>query len=229
MFEIDLKKHYDQMWEQALAHYRLGQFALDPWLDRPGDDRRGITILWRPDASVKKEIQAFLAALRSVVPDQYFYPDPDIHLTLMSVISCYEGFELDQINVSDYVDVLSGCVKGISSFSLHFKGVTASGAGVMIQGFPENDQLDQLRDRLREGFRHSDLENSLDKRYRIRTAHSTVMRFRKKVEQAGLLIEVLESFRQHDFGAAQVRELELVFNDWYQRREKVKLLHVFSL
>jgi hypothetical protein len=153
MFEMDLKKQYNQMWEQAHADYRKGQFQMDPCLDRSDDVRFGITLLWRPDIEVKNRIQAF----------------------------------------------------------------------------PENDHLDQIRDRLREQFKYSNLENSLDKRYRISTAHSTVMRFRKKVEQADVLIEVLESFRQHDFGATQVRDLELVFNDWCQRSEKVKQLHIFSL
>lgn len=153
MFEMDLKKQYDQMWEQALPKYQKGQFQIDPWLGRSDDVRFGITLLWRPDIEVKNRIQAF----------------------------------------------------------------------------PENDHLDQIRDRIREQFRYSGLENSLDKRYRISTAHSTIMRFRKKVEQPDLLIGVLEAFRQHDFGTAPVRELELVFNDWYQQREKVKLLGVFSL
>jgi 2'-5' RNA ligase len=153
MFEMDLKKQYNQMWEQAHADYRKGQFQMDPCLDRSDDVRFGITLLWRPDIEVKNRIQAF----------------------------------------------------------------------------PENDHLDQIRERLREQFKYSNLENSLDKRYRISTAHMTVMRYRKNIDQPDSLVQMLESYRPHAFGTAHIQELELVFNDWYQRRGKVKQLHIFSL
>jgi len=43
------------------------------------------------------------------------------------------------------------------------------------------------------------------------------------------LFEQLETHRNDYFGFFSVDTLELVFNDWYQRKKKVKTLHRFKL
>jgi len=43
------------------------------------------------------------------------------------------------------------------------------------------------------------------------------------------LFEQLEPHRNDYFGSFSVDTLELVFNDWYQRKKKVKTLHRFKL
>lgn len=225
----NLKDHYDKMWENAFPFYQQGQFYFDPSLDSSDDDRLGITLLFRPNEAVKKKIEAFLNDIHTIAPHQYYYPASDIHMTVMSVISCYAGFSLDQVNIPGYSELIAQCLANITSFSIHFKGITASQAGIMIQGFPENEQLNRIRNNLRDAFKHSKLEHSLDQRYRITTAHLTILRFRQPIDQVALLIEKLLHYRAVDFGSCQVRTLELVFNDWYQRKEKVKSLKTFSL
>ena len=229
MSREDLQLHYDQMWEKAVINYGEGSFRYDSWLDRQDDDRLGITLLLRPDELVKKEIQSFLNELQVMLPDQYYYPSTDIHLTVMSIISCYSGFSLDQIRLPDYNALLSNCLSAVRPFSIQFKGITAADAGIMIQGFPESGVLNEIRDRLREAFKNTSLQHSMDKRYRITTAHMTVMRFRKIIDRPNSLIETLQSYRMHDFGTSRIGQLELVFNDWYQRKDKVERLHFFRL
>ena len=226
---MDLKLHYDEMWSKSMQAYEQGRFHLDSWLDRKDDDRFGITLLLRPGKSAKKNIQKFLTQLQSIEPHQYYYPASDIHLTSMSIISCYSGFQLDEISIDDYCSLLIECIENISPFSIHFKGVTASDSCIMIQGFPQNDQLDQLRGLIREKFRNSKLENSLDKRYTLKTAHLTIMRYRNPLQHPKDWIQQITAFRDFDFGLCPINQLELVFNDWYQRTEKVKKLHVFEL
>ncbi|HOF97931.1 MAG: hypothetical protein KBG33_01070 [Paludibacteraceae bacterium] len=43
------------------------------------------------------------------------------------------------------------------------------------------------------------------------------------------LFEQLEPHRNDYFGSFSVGTLELVFNDWYQRKKKVKTLHRFKV
>lgn len=59
-------------------------------------------------------------------------------------------------------------------------------------------------------------------------AHSTVARFRKPICNKDKLIEILEKYRDFDFGKFQVQRYYLVYNDWYQRAEFVKDLHEFQ-
>src|SRR5690606_2914063 len=98
------------------------------------------------------------------------------------VISCYEGFQLQQINPLDYIDLVRDCLRDIPCFDIQFMGITASPSCIMIKGFPLDGTLDMIRDRLREAFKNSPLEQSLDKRYALQTAHSTVIRFKVPVK-----------------------------------------------
>ncbi len=41
--------------------------------------------------------------------------------------------------------------------------------------------------------------------------------------------ERLENYRDVDFGSFKPKEIELVYNDWYQKRHIVETLHKISL
>jgi len=218
---------YDQLWQNALVHIQDKGFDHDPLIHSPTDGRFGITLLIRPSEEVNDAVQHFLSGVKAIEPGHYFYPNPDIHVTVMPIISCYEGFELSQINPNDYIDLLTGCLEGLPPFYIEFKGVTASTSCIMVKGFPLDDALEEIRNRLRLAFKDSPLEQSLDKRYPLQTAHATVIRFKEPVKKQEAILEELERFRDFAFGRFEVKNLELVFNDWYQREEKVRRL--FSL
>lgn len=220
---------YQRLWENSLAQINHQGFEYDPLIDSPIDKRFGITLLIRPTEEVNDKIQQFNSYIKAIEPDHYFYPSSDIHVTVMPIISCYEGFELRQINPEDYIDLLKGCLAGLPKFSIEFRGVTASPSCIMVKGFPLDGTLEKIRNRLRLAFRDSTLEQSLDKRYPLQTAHSTVIRFKQPVQNQVAILEQLGQLRDFSFGGFEVRELELVFNDWYQREEQVQKLFVFRL
>ncbi len=76
-------------------------------------------------------------------------------------------------------------------------------------------------------FKNSNVEQSLDKRYLIQTAHSTIIRFRKALSQKEKFLELLDNNINYDFGTFKVHKFELVCNDWYQREQYVKKIHEF--
>jgi 2'-5' RNA ligase len=135
----------------------------------------------------------------------------------MSIISCTEGLTLDKFSTSEYIEIIEKSLVDVNEIEIDYRGVTLSPSAVMIQGFPSDDTLNILRDKLRDNFKKSSLTQSIDSRYNITTAHSTVMRFQKKLENPTKLIEVIEKFRNHNFGKFTVEKIELVYNDWYQR------------
>ena len=73
------------------------------------------------------------------------------------------------------------------------------------------------------------MEENIDKRYSISTAHSTVVCFRKKIKNKEKLMETLEKNRDFNFGNFTVEKYNLVFNDWYQRKQFVQLLKQFKV
>lgn len=226
---MHLQPHYDQLFAQSSRHIREHNVTVDAWLDEPSDDRRGITLLLRPAQAIKDQIQIHLDRLKQIEPDQYYYPISDIHLTILSIISCYPGFALGDIEPMAYQEVIASCLRDIPVVKLHFRGVTLAPGAVMVQGFVEDNVLNQLRDRLRLAFAQSSLQQTLDKRYRLETAHSTVVRFRQALIQPEVFLRGVEDLRKIDFGTCEVDTLELVYNDWYQRAEVVQPLARFFL
>ncbi|RNI23576.1 2'-5' RNA ligase family protein [Rufibacter latericius] len=226
---MNLQDHYTQLWKSAEARFAAGDFALDPLIDSPNDTRRGLTLLARPSPAVKKEMQYLLQHLSLVEPEQYYYPASDIHLTVLSLISCYPDFTLESVQLPPYIDLLKKALEPISRFNIHYSGLTASPSCVLVQGFPRSNELEELRDRVRQAFRSSDLQESIDQRYTIQTAHSTIVRFRKPLSQPGLFLQKLRECRHRNFGTSPINTLELVYHDWYQRQETTHLLATFPL
>lgn len=215
---MNLTEHYNQLYKKSSEAILAGNYILDPQINKESDYRFGITVLIRPDDTVKANIQLFLEALKEVEPTQYYYPDSDIHITVMSLISCSEEFRLDQISPNDYIEVICKSLINLDSIKIKLKGVTASPSALMIQGFPTDESLHNLRNKLREDFKNSTLQQTIDSRYTISTAHSTVMRFQEELQHPEKFIRVVEKFRDFDFGEFTVENLELVYNDWYQRK-----------
>jgi 2'-5' RNA ligase len=225
----ELTSSYNKLYNDAIQKIRSDQYETDDLIDSPLDRRLGVTLVIRPDEHVKHRIVEFLAALRAIEPEQYYYPFSDMHITVMSIISCYEGFDLKQIAVQDYFDLIRKDLPSQKNIRISFKGITASPSCIMIQGFPQQSVLDELRNSVKTAFKTSSLQQSIDKRYSIQTAHVTVVRFTKPFTAKEEFIKVLEDFKDYDFGTATISEMELVHNDWYQRENFVKTLFRFKV
>ena len=226
---MNLAEHYRQMYEDSLRVIRSQGPQTDELIDSPEDTRRGITLLTRPPLEVKAAVRAMLERLRGLEPDQYYYPDEDIHLTVLSIITCRSGFTLEEIVPQDYIRLIQNTLRGLPPIRIRFRGITLSPGCVMIQGYPNDDTLNRFRDRLRDAFRNSPLRQTLDQRYTLRTAHSTIIRFRRPFRDTDAFLSALESCREQDFGSFRLDRMELVLNDWYQRRENTRELGFFQL
>tara|TARA_R110002051_G_scaffold145817_1_gene218765 strand:+ start:21285 stop:21965 length:681 start_codon:yes stop_codon:yes gene_type:complete len=224
-----LDQHYENLWAEALLKFHQKKIEKDPLIDSKFDKRRGITLLIRPNEFVKKAISKCIAELHKIDPNQYYYPLLDIHITVMSIISCYDGFDLNKITISEYNRLINLSLKDIEKTQIQFKGITASDSCIMLKGFPQNDTLEAIRNKLRASFANTDLENSMDKRYKIMTAHSTIVRFKSDIKKHEDFFEIIEKYRDFDFGTFEVANYELVFNDWYQKKENTKLLAEFKV
>ncbi|MFC0779111.1 2'-5' RNA ligase family protein [Flavobacterium sp. HJSW_4] len=226
---MNLTEHYDQLYKTSSEIISAGKYSIDSELKNESDSRFGITLLIRPNDEIKANVQAFINELKKAELEQYFYPDSDIHITVMSIISCSSDFTLNQISPNEYIEIICRSLVDVEKIKIHFKGVTASPSALMIQGFPSDETLNNLRNRLRENFKNSGLQQSIDSRYSISTAHSTIMRFQEKLHDPKKLIRIAEKFRDYDFGEFEVKNLELVYNDWYQRKNTTRVLGDFCL
>lgn len=227
--QSELQSFYDQMWEQAHAQFQSGHFNLDDTLDDPHDDRRGVSLIARPDAKLNQSIDDFMALAQALEPAQFYAPPLDRHITCMSIISCYSGFQLASIHPSDYQDLIQQALWEVPSFEVEVRGITASPSSILLQGFPQNHYLEQIRNNLRKYFKSSHLEQSIDQRYKIKTAHISLIRFRKPLKDSAAFINFLAQERHRYFGKFRINQLEFVYNDWFQRSEVVEKLATFDL
>lgn len=221
---MDLQEHYNSMYDNAVRRFKESACEPDAWIDAAGDSRMGLTLRLRPDRQVVNRIQHFLNAARELEPNQYFYGEENIHVTVLSIISCYPGFSVSDIVVADYVKAINESLVGIGPFNLTFRGITASPSCIMVQGFMEDDALEVLRQRLRVNIAKSGLEESMDKRYTLQTAHATVLRLKQKMENRDGLLQLLDKYRNNDWGCSSVSEVELVLNDWYHQPDRTSVL-----
>lgn len=225
----NIKEHYRELYKESISNISSGKYEIDNLIDSPFDKRFGITLIIRPSNEVKDNIQKFINELKKVEPNQYYYPNSDIHITVMSIISCYEGFNIENIEVGKYIELIKKCLPLNQNIEINFKGVTASNSCIMLQGFINNDQLNEIRNNLRVEFKKSKLEQTLDKRYSIQTAHSTIVRFKSPFIQKQKFLQIINKYTAHDFGTFEVKKIEFVYNDWYQRKEFVKKLYEFEI
>lgn len=220
---------YDKLYNDSIQKIKLNEYELDDLIDSPYDKRRGITLVIRPNEHVRHRILQFLNTLRAIEPEQYYYPYSDMHITVSSIIPCHDGFDLDQIAIENYIDLIQKYLPLKNNIEINFKGITASSSCIMIQGFPQQNILDELRNSLRIAFKNSSLKQSIDQRYALQTAHVTVVRFTKPFRKKEEFMKVLENFKDYDFGMTTIDEMELVFNDWYLSEKFVKTLFRFKL
>jgi 2'-5' RNA ligase len=225
---MNLADHYNNLYQNSIDEIRTEGCKIDSLIKSPTDNRFGISLLIRPPLLVKKRIEIFLNELKNIDNQQYYYPLSDIHITVMSIISCYDGFDLKNISIPNYIRIIEKSIQDVGKFRIKFKGITASTSTIMIQGF-YGEILNTLRNNLRVNFQKSNLEQTIDKRYSIKTGHSTVVRFQNKLEQKSNYLDVLEKYKDFDFGEFDVNRVKLVFNDWYQRKEHVKNLNYFDI
>lgn len=226
---MDLATHYTNLYIESCEKISNGNYVIDTQIDNLSDNRFGITLLIRPTEEIKNSIQLFLNELKEVDASQYYYPNSDIHITVISIISCYDGFNLNNISIQDYVTLINKCITGLNKSVINLQGITASPSAVMIQGFPSDTSINDLRDNLRTTFKQSTLEQSIDKRYSLFTTHLTVVRFRKPINNKDLFLKTLHKYRDYNFGKFEIKNIELVHNDWYQRVQFVKKLCDFNI
>ena len=226
---VDLRGHYDLLHQQALREIQVSGFAFDTAIDDPSDTRRGLTLLFRPSEEVLEKMHQFSVDVKSITANHYFYANADIHVTVMPIISCYEGFVLDKIIPEEYSNLIGSCLTGIDSFEVEFRGVFLSRSCIVVKGYPLDGTLATIRDRLRKAFSQVSLEQSLDARYVLRTAHSTLVRFKAPILAPQEVEDLVTAATDLSFGTCAVRTLSFVYNDWYQRADRVTVLREFSL
>lgn len=100
-------KTYDDMRCDFKSNLSANCYHIDTLINNNDDTRRGITALSYIDGEVANKISSFLSDIKQIEPQQYCYPQNEIHLTVLSIISCAAGFKLSDIELPAYITVFN--------------------------------------------------------------------------------------------------------------------------
>jgi 2'-5' RNA ligase len=210
-----LQVHYATMWDSAFGAVAQGDVDCDTRLATGRDLRRGLTLIARPGPALQARFEFLLDRLALCEPQQYRYPVTDMHVTILPLFTAIENPVSELAQLNNYIDSVRAALDGIEAFDIKFHGITVSRSAVLAQGFPCSLALETLRERLRTQLCDAGLDASLDQRYRLITAHSTLFRFVAPLHHPQHFAAQLGSLREEPLGCMRVNEVELVVNDWY--------------
>ncbi|WP_246225726.1 2'-5' RNA ligase family protein [Vibrio agarilyticus] len=205
---------------------------LDPYLNHlEQDTRRGISALAYLNQSASPlldELAKFQQCIRLIEPNQYFHPLDELHLTVLSIISCISDLTMDQLDLNPYREIFWEVMQKSRPITVQYRGISASSNCIVVQGFVKDDALEQLRDTLRHELRGAQLRCSFDTRYKLMTAHSSLIRFKSPLKDPSCLFATCQRYRSYEFGSLDLNQFDLVFNNWYQNRDCTHLLAHYS-
>lgn len=224
-----LQIHYDAMWERSFDAVASGDIDCDTHLAAGRDLRRGLTLIARPGPALQARFNAVADRLAGAEPHQYRYPATDMHMTVLSLLTVAEDAAAQLFRLADYRGAVHDALKGMAAVDIDFAGMTISRSAVLAKGYPRGPALELLRDRLRTALRDRGLHASLDQRYRLVTAHTTLFRFVAPLQNAERFASLLATMRDEPLGAMCVDAVELVVNDWYMSSNVVERVEIIPV
>lgn len=226
---MNLVEFYIEMYRKSVENISTGNYIMDEYLGGKTDKRFGLSLIVRPSKEVLEKIASFLNELKRSAPNQYYYPLSDIHVTIMSIISPQTGIDFEKLNMHDYNTLIKESLIFDKQIKINFKGVTASNSCIMLQGFVSDDSITQIRNNLRGIFKNSDLLHDIDKRYKIHTAHATVVRFQNEFIDLNGFLSTIERFKDVDFGSFELKYIEFTYSDWYHSVPNEEILFDYKI
>ncbi len=128
-----------------------------------------------------------------------------------------------------YRAAVHAALDGVDAFDIDFEGIAPSRGALPARGIPRSPALEDLRDRLRGELQARGLAGTLDRRYRLVTAHATLFRFISPLQRPARFASLLDALRDKPLGGTHVDGLELVINDWYMARTQLERVALLGL
>lgn len=202
---------YDEIWSHGRDALMNDRVAPDP-LPHEGGMRWGISAVFRPVewSSSFADCQHELTKLLG--PGHIVYGPESLHVTLQQFEGFRDDVTDDDLVVRIYAEALRGMAKHWMPVTVALQGLTASPAGVLVQGWPPAD-LQTSRADLHARVEASGLPMrgpEADRTRLRRTAHASLAIYGGPVDRADDLVAFIEDRRETDFGEQRFDRVWLV-------------------
>ncbi|WP_378956485.1 2'-5' RNA ligase family protein [Pelosinus sp. sgz500959] len=210
---------YNRIHFKGEGAIRNKQEVIDQFLNNMGEDKRfGLTLQINIQGATNDLYKDIIKQIKKIEPDLYFYPDSDLHITVLEVISGNSEFEKDDAQNNKMIELIENALSSIIKFDIEFKGLIVSDAAVLGKGYYRQG-LNQIRNKIRELSREENID--VEQRYQRTSAHFTGIRFKSPLKNRSQLLDIVQKYNVAEIGRFRVNELELVIHDWYNRRKEV--------
>jgi hypothetical protein len=222
-----IRNDYERLWKDAKEQLSEGRIDPDPMPD-DSSRRWGISAIIRPSKGIAAIIANVAAEIRQYVgPSQVIYDEPNLHTTVRSIEFHRTNVARDDEKVSGYTQILRKIARNFRPLRVYYAGLTANRRGVMAQGWPLGDDLQQFRERFQASLRTSGLLTGPEAEAIRKTAHLSLVVFTNPLIATPGLVEFVEQHRTTDYGISDTSQVELVR---YQRTEThVELVTLASI
>lgn len=222
-----LKKKYDDIWESSKQALLQNNVEVDSNLsDIENDKRKGLSAIITITGDCLDNFSKIKNEIRKIEPEQYYYPQTDIHVTILTLIHTSENFVFDEEKAETFKEILEKTTRNFPKFDIEFKGLTASKGVVMVQGF-FNKTLNEMREAKRDEKKKHELE--INQRQKGGIGHCTIIRFKQKLRNPMAFVNKIEELRNISLGTFKVKKIHFVLHDWCNSEAKRKVLAEYEL
>lgn len=216
---------YQRMWNESKDQLRAGDVDPDPVPDN-NSRRWGVSIVIRPTepvlsrlTEVAKEIEKFTGT------EQIIYDQSNLHTTLRSIE--FQRLEVDENDekVKQYEEALKAVVERFGPIKITYRGLTANRSGVMVQGWPVDDTLQEVREAFHNELEKRGLLGGPEETAVRQTSHASLLVVTHPLANSEGLADYVQSNRDTDYGTCEINEIDLVR---YRRAETSVSLVVFA-
>lgn len=214
----DLDVLYADIERRGQAAIQSGQELIDHHLNDPTrDQRRALTLLINLQGPILENFRMLKREMQNVAPEQYYYPDEDLHITAIELICATTQLPRDREILDQGIEIVETACNRIAPFDLSFRGMIASHGALLARGYYQTGML-ELRRNVRDVARQCGFE--LHERYQSISAHTVCGRFIASIKNREALLASIQTYRDFEIGAMQVRELDLVIHDCYHHEKE---------
>lgn len=167
-----------------------------------------------------------ISGFREVEPDQYYYPESDIHVTVFEFVSVRSDFRNYEKDIGAFEEVCTEALREVGPFEIALLGTVFTRTSGILAGY-DDDILTEIRDGIRNRSRARGIAPL--ERYRSESAHISFMGYRAELRDRRGFLKLAKATRDLDLGTMTVRRLELVEHDWLNRIGERTLLREYEL
>lgn len=226
--EFDFASEYQDLWKFGRQAILEKGVAFDPQLlPTNGDSRRGLGLFsWQEDLIPKT--QPILDVLHEAFPSEivlFGHPSSPArqHVTLLELNSVGTDDPRDlAILAAKYQEVCWPVLSKMPPIRATFRGVVASQSAILIKGFPVNNEVNAIREKLRAEIIRAGLPE-LNRR-KVQILHSTIGRFVRSIEDPKKLVALIDSMLDTEIGETVFDNVDLMIASWLMADNQTELI-----